>query len=208
MKKMMMTAVALVLMLTVIGMNPGKTEAATPKVTVTTNVLNVRDKASTYGKKVGQVRKGQVFNYRGKVGAWIKIGYGKHTRYLHGNYVRVTTPGAKPVPLAKAAAKPVGKSSYKVTMNTSAYTPYCVGCSGITASGKNVKVSQTHNGYKIVAAPPQYKFGTRMYIPGFGNAIVLDRGGAIKGNKLDLLVRTKSQAYAWGRKNVTVTVYR
>lgn len=208
MKKMMMMAVALVLMFTVIGMNPGKTEAATPKVTVTTKVLNVRDKASTYGKRVGQVRKGQVFNYRGKVGAWIKIGYGKHTRYVHGSYVRVTSPGVKPTPLAKAAAAPVGKSSYKVKMNTSAYTPYCVGCSGITASGKNVKSTQTHNGYKIVAAPPQYKFGTRMYIPGFGNAIVLDRGGAIKGNKLDLLVKTKSQAYAWGRKNVTVTVYR
>lgn len=209
MKKMMMTAVALVLMLTVIGVNPLKTEAATPKVTVTTNVLNVRDKASLSGKRVGQIRKGQVFNYRGKVGAWVKIGYGKHTRYVHGAYVRVTRYKSKAVTLNKAAAtKPVGKSSYKVRMNTSAYTPYCVGCSGITASGKNVKSSQTHNGYKIVAAPPQYKFGTRMYIPGFGNAIVLDRGGAIKGNKLDLLVRTKSQAYAWGRKNVTVTVYR
>lgn len=188
--------------------NKAEAAAKSSKVTVTTSVLNVREKATVSSKRVGQIYRGQVFNYRGKTGAWVKIGYKGKTYYVHGKHVNVRHYKSSPVKLGKTATKPVGKSSYKVRMNTTAYTPYCKGCSGITASGVNVKASQTYKGYKIVAAPRQFAFGTKMYIPGFGHAIVLDRGGAITGDKLDLLVRTKSQAYAWGRKNVTVTVYR
>lgn len=210
MKKTIQWVLAAILMVSILSWTESKAEAAgkSPKVTVTTSVLNVREKATVSSKRVGQVRRGQVFNYRGKVGAWIKIGYKGKTYYIHGNYARVSYYGSSVKRLGNVKAKPVGKSSYKMKMNTSAYTPYCVGCSGVTASGVNVKSSQTYKGYKIIAAPKQFAFGTKMYIPGFGHAIVLDRGGAITGNKLDLLVRTKSQAYAWGRKNVTVTVYR
>lgn len=210
MKKTIQWMLAVVLVVTVFSMTGTKTEAAgkVPKVTVTTSVLNVRENATISSKRVGQIKRGEVFNYRGKVGAWIKIGYKGSTYYIHGNYAHVSYYGSSVKPLGNVATKPVGKSSYKMKMNTSAYTPFCVGCSGVTASGVNVKSSQTYKGYKIIAAPKQFAFGTKMYIPGFGHAIVLDRGGAITGNKLDLLVGTKSQAYAWGRKSVTVTVYR
>lgn len=210
MKKTIQWMLAAILMVSILSWTESRAEASTksPKATVTTSTLNVREKATVSSKRVGKVHRGQVFNYRGKTGAWVKIGYKGKTHYVHGKYVRVAYPKSSPVKLGKTATKPVGKSSYKVKMNTTAYTPSCVGCSGITASGVNVKSSQTYKGYKIIAAPKQFAFGTKMYIPGFGHAIVLDRGGAITGNKLDLLVRTKSQAYAWGRKNVTVTVYR
>lgn len=210
MKKTIQWVLAAILMVSILSWTESKAEAAgkSPKVTVTTSVLNVREKATVSSKRVGQIRRGQVFNYRGKTGAWVKIGYKGKTYYVHGNYVNVTYYNSGVAKLGKTATKPVGKSSYKMKMNTTAYTPYCVGCSGVTASGVNVKSSQTYKGYKIIAAPKQFAFGTKMYIPGFGHAIVLDRGGAITGNKLDLLVGTKSEAYAWGRKNVTVTVYR
>lgn len=199
-KKLMLTAMAAGLVLSV---SPQETEAASSsKVTVKVSALNVRAKASVKSTKVGTVYKNQTLTYKGRVGAWKKVSYKGKTRYVYGSYVG-TKARAK-----KAAVKAPSKGSYKMTMNTSAYTPYCAGCSGITASGINVKKSQTYKGYKIIAAPRQFKIGTKMYIPGFGHAIVQDRGGAIVGNKLDLLVSNNAQAYKWGRKNVTVTIYR
>lgn len=198
-KKLIVTAMAAVLILSV---SPQETEAASSKVKVKVSALNVRAKATVNSTKVGTVYKNQTLTYKGRVGAWKKVSYKGKTRYVHGAYVSGTS-----TKTAKKASVS-SRGSYKMTMNTSAYTPYCVGCSGITASGINVKNSQTYKGYKIIAAPRQFAIGTKMYIPGFGHAIVQDRGGAIVGNKLDLLVRTKSQAYSWGRKNVTVTIYR
>jgi 3D (Asp-Asp-Asp) domain-containing protein len=37
---------------------------------------------------------------------------------------------------------------------------------------------------------------------------VLDRGSAIKGNRLDLLMPTHQAAQAWGRRTLLVTVWR
>jgi len=48
----------------------------------------------------------------------------------------------------------------------------------------------------IVAA--DWPFGTRLRIPGYGVATVEDRGGAIKGQRLDVLFQTHEEALAWG----------
>ena len=71
---------------------------------------------------------------------------------------------------------------------------------GITASG-----TQARRG--TVAADPSVPFGTIVRIPGYGYGRVEDRGGAIKGNKLDLWFPSHQKAREWGRKNVTVTIY-
>lgn len=176
-------------------------EAANKTVKVDTSVLNVRAKATVKSSDVGNVYRNQKLTVYKKVGAWYQVKHHGKKRFVHASYTR--TGNAKKA----TVSKPVS-GGYKMTMNTSAYTAFCTGCSGITASGYNVKNTTTYNGYKIVAAGPQFPIGTKMYIPGFGNAIVLDRGGAIKGNKLDLLVASNGQAYNWGRKNVTVTIYR
>ena len=181
--------------------------------------------------------KGQSVNVENKVGAWIKTTIDGKTRYVHSAYTTlagsaakapaVKAPAAKPAaPVAKAApkaaAKPAvatkqttaAKSGTKVTMNVSAYTtdPSNNGSRlyngrALTASGYDVTNTITYNGMRIVAASAQYPIGTRMHISGIGEAIVLDRGGAIQGNKLDLLVGSQQEALNWGRQNVTVTVY-
>ena len=94
-------------------------------------------------------------------------------------------------------------------MNVSGYCA-CKSCCGknaigITASGKNVSA----NNGKFVAAPRNYKFGTKMIIPGYAGNVqvpVYDRGGAIKGNKLDLYFKTHKEALIWGRRYVDVIV--
>lgn len=70
----------------------------------------------------------------------------------------------------------------------------CVKCcgktDGITASGVKAQVGRT------VAAPRGFAFGTRLYIDGIGERIVEDRGGAIKGNKIDVLCNNHPECFA------------
>ncbi len=87
--------------------------------------------------------------------------------------------------------------------NISAYTASADECGksdGITASGKLVKENHT------IACPKEYKFGTKIKIEGFGTYVCEDRGGAIKGNKFDIYMKTKTQAFAFGRRYLKVTI--
>lgn len=98
-----------------------------------------------------------------------------------------------------------------MTMVTTAYSPDYRSCGasadGITASGKSVWT----NGMKMVAADTRLlPFGTLISIPGYYNdqpVPVLDRGGAIKGHRLDLLYPTHEIALQWGRQKQQVTIW-
>ncbi|MEI3604557.1 ubiquitin-like domain-containing protein [Pseudogracilibacillus sp. SE30717A] len=92
-----------------------------------------------------------------------------------------------------------------LTMEATAYGPDCSGCSGITATGINIKQSPTP---KVISVDPNViPLGSRVWVEGYGEAIAADTGGAIKGNRIDVLV--KSEAYAasnWGRRTVQVKI--
>ena len=72
---------------------------------------------------------------------------------------------------------------------------------GITASGHIINV-----GDRFVASPPEFAFGTIMNIPNYGTVKVLDRGGAIKGNRLDVFFATHQEALQWGVQNLDVEI--
>ena len=88
----------------------------------------------------------------------------------------------------------------------SAYSPYCYGCSGFTASGYDVKNNtyyqdNTYGTIRIVAADSKYPFGTIVRINDGIIAIVLDRGGGIGINKkfqYDILTSSDTEAYQIG----------
>jgi 3D (Asp-Asp-Asp) domain-containing protein len=87
-----------------------------------------------------------------------------------------------------------------LSMVATAYTANCYGCSGMTASGQ-------HAGRGIVAVDPRViPLGSRLYIPGYGQAIAGDTGGAIHGNRVDLGFNSSSDAMQFGRRSVTVYV--
>lgn len=91
----------------------------------------------------------------------------------------------------------------KFTINASAYTAAADECGksdGITASGVKVKEKRT------IACPPQFPFGTKLKIDGYGTYTCEDRGGAIKGNHIDIYMTTKAQAFAFGRRNLLAEV--
>jgi len=78
---------------------------------------------------------------------------------------------------------------------------------GLTASGKRVNYN---DGRFVAADTGVLPFGTKLSIPGYhqGDVVeVIDRGGAIKGQKLDLYFPTHEAALDWGRQWVAVTVY-
>ena len=97
-----------------------------------------------------------------------------------------------------------------IEMRVTAYCP-CPRCcgeysDGITACGYEIQPGDT-----FVAADRRYPFDTEMLIPGYSNSQpvkVLDRGGAIKGNRLDVFFATHEEALQWGVQYLEVNVRR
>ncbi|RLJ81288.1 G5 and 3D domain-containing protein [Planococcus citreus] len=110
---------------------------------------------------------------------------------------------AAPQPAKKeAASEPTGGKEFYVS--ATAYTASCTGCSGITATGINLKANP---GLKVIAVDPSViPLGSKVWVEGYGNAIAGDTGGAIKGNKIDLFMPNRSDAIAFGRKQVKVKI--
>ena len=107
----------------------------------------------------------------------------------------------------EVATQPVAAdNTITLTMTATAYTAYCEGCSGITKNGTDLRANPD---LKVIAVDPSIiPLGTRVWVEGYGEAIAADTGGAIKGNKIDVFMPSKKQAYAWGRKKVTIKVYK
>ncbi|KON86485.1 hypothetical protein AF332_06360 [Sporosarcina globispora] len=75
---------------------------------------------------------------------------------------------------------------------------------GVTYSGVKVK----RDLYSTVAADLNvFPIGTILFIPDYGYGVVADKGGAIKGNKLDLYYETVDDVYNnWGKKTLDVYI--
>ncbi|RHW38397.1 LysM peptidoglycan-binding domain-containing protein [Lysinibacillus yapensis] len=95
-------------------------------------------------------------------------------------------------------------SGREIVMNSTAYTAYCSGCSGKTATGIDLRSNPNQ---KVIAVDPNViPLGSKVWVEGYGEAIAGDTGGAIKGNKIDVFIPTQQQALQWGRKQVKVRI--
>jgi 3D (Asp-Asp-Asp) domain-containing protein len=62
-------------------------------------------------------------------------------------------------------------------------------------------------GFGVVAVDPAViPLGTRMTIPGYGEGVAADTGGAVSGYTIDLWFPTLADALAWGRRTVTISL--
>ena len=77
---------------------------------------------------------------------------------------------------------------------------------GITYSGVRVK----RDLYSTIAADLKvFPIGTILFIPGYGYGVVADKGGAIKGNSIDLYYDTVQDVYKqWGKRNLKIYVVK
>lgn len=87
---------------------------------------------------------------------------------------------------------------YKITAYCSC-AKCCGKSTGRTAMGTKATAGRT------VAASSQFAFGTKLNINGH-TYTVEDRGGAIKGNKIDIYVNSHAEALAWGVRYLPVSV--
>jgi 3D (Asp-Asp-Asp) domain-containing protein/septal ring factor EnvC (AmiA/AmiB activator) len=63
-------------------------------------------------------------------------------------------------------------------------------------------------GYGVVAVDPSViPLGTHLTIPGYGDGVAADTGGAVAGARIDLWFPTLAEALAWGSRTVTVTLH-
>jgi 3D (Asp-Asp-Asp) domain-containing protein len=81
----------------------------------------------------------------------------------------------------------------------------------LTATGYSLQGTTSTGlpaGWGVAAVDPSViPLGTRMTIPGYGEAVAADTGSAIQGLTVDLWFPTIAQALAWGRRAVTVTLH-
>ncbi|TJZ40570.1 LysM peptidoglycan-binding domain-containing protein [Priestia megaterium] len=108
-----------------------------------------------------------------------------------------STPAPAPVQESKSVSK-------EITVEATAYTAYCAGCSGITATGIDLRSNPNR---KVIAVDPRViPLGSHVYVEGYGEAIAGDTGGAIKGTRVDLFMASQSSALNWGRKTVKLQI--
>lgn len=87
-----------------------------------------------------------------------------------------------------------------IYMEASAYLAGDGDGAGITATGLPAVRG-------VVAVDPDViPLGTRLFIPGYGEAIAADTGGAIVGNRIDLLMDSYGEAMDFGRQDVPVYI--
>ena len=108
--------------------------------------------------------------------------------------VEAPSPGSRPEPQPEDSGPDAGGEQMVVDV-----VAYCGGVG--TASGLPL-------GWGTVAVDTRiFPFGTRMYIPGYGDGVAADTGSAIIGRIIDIWFPTCAQARAWGRQTLTITVY-
>lgn len=115
------------------------------------------------------------------------------------------TPAAAPISIATSAplessttsfAPPASPGGRTITVSATGYS-----LPGRTATGLPV-------GWGVVAVDPSViPLGTHMTVPGYGEAVAADTGGAIIGSTIDLWFPTVAQANVWGRRTVTITLH-
>lgn len=173
------------------------TETETEKVAVACDVRRVYnpDMARGISRTVSRGRDGE------ELITW-KVTYHDRQEVSRGlvNREIVSQPVDKVVEVGTAQTVSRGGQSIRfreaidVTATAYTYTGYN------TASG-------TAPEYGTVAVDPSViPMGTRMYVDGYGYATALDRGGAIKGNRIDVFLESAAEAYSWGVRRVRVYI--
>ena len=96
-----------------------------------------------------------------------------------------------------ALGQPRAPQAYRLKVDAVAYY-----LPGSTALGVPVRMG-------VVAVDPKLiPLGTKLHVPGYGPGLAADVGYAIKGRIIDLWFPTTAKAQQWGRRTVTITVYR
>jgi len=93
-------------------------------------------------------------------------------------------------------------------MRVTAYCP-CPKCCGRFSDGITACGHKIADGDRFAASDKKFSIHTELIIPGYNNnrpVEVLDRGGAITGERLDVFFNTHDEALEWGVQYLDVKV--
>ncbi len=203
---------------------------------VTANVLNVRAEANTNSEILGTLKKDDMIETTNQVqNEWLQFEYNGKTAYVHVPFLTGTAPviekqetpapakAAAPAPApapVKTATKPAVKAAEtsepsggrELTVEATAYTAHpsenggTYGGRVLTAMGHDLTANPN---MKMIAVDPKViPLGSKVWVEGYGEAIAGDTGGAIKGNRIDVLLGSDSASQKWGRKTVKVKILK
>lgn len=115
---------------------------------------------------------------------------------------RVIQVGTKSLPPANTLVTRGGTEvTRRLTVEATAYSQYDPGVTNRTATGATLRKG-------IIAVDPRViPLGTRIYVPGYGEGVAADVGGAIKGYRIDLAFESRAEALRYGRRTVTIKIY-
>ncbi|WP_251549964.1 3D domain-containing protein [Neobacillus muris] len=124
--------------------------------------------------------------------------------------------------LSHSSAVSSSSSSLEDAFDWSKYPKQTVTATGYTAGVESTGKQQGHPEYGITYSGVKVKrdlfstiaadlsvfpIGTILFIPDYGYGVVADKGGAIKGNRLDLYYETVEDVYQkWGKRTVDVYI--
>ncbi len=127
---------------------------------------------------------------------WYNVTYDGKMGWVSGAYLST----------ASAPVVSRGEPAQRVERRVMQITAYALGDKGmndkgITASGEKALEGRT------IAANSSIPFGTQIYIPKLGKTLtVTDRGGAIKGDRLDMYMESRKDALKFGAPELEVQI--
>lgn len=172
--------------------------------------VNVRESYITESNKVKGLTYGSKVTVTEKLDNWGKIG--ENQWVLLDNFSTTKPVIEEPKKETKTNNNNGDNKSNNVSTNESTgwvkftatgycnCTKCCGKTTGTTASGTKATAGRT------VAMSSKYSFGTKVEIKGMGTYVVEDRGGAIKGNKIDVYFGSHQEALNFGRRTVYLRV--
>lgn len=161
------------------------------------SAVNVRSGPSTSYKVITSMSKGQIATKTGVSGNWAKISVNGKTGYVSSKYLTTSKPSTSQT----TTTQPSTSSSNKQLVGNFKLTFYAG--DSTTASGRTPRVNHT-----IAADTSVLPMYTKVYIEGWGTYTVEDRGGAIKGKRIDIFVANNSIAKKNGVKYANVYIVK
>lgn len=161
---------------------------------VTASKLNVRKGPSTKYSTIGSLYKNKNVIILDESNGWYKVNLNGKEGWASKKYIKVS-----------------GNSSSSNTSQNNSNNNQVVRKMNVVATAYT-GYSTTSTGQKpvwgtIAVDPKVIPYGTKVYIPKFGRTFIANNtGGAIKGNKIDIFMNTKSECYNWGRRTIEIQI--
>ncbi|MDO4173371.1 MAG: SH3 domain-containing protein [Eubacteriales bacterium] len=181
--------------------NPSSGTSSTPSTTSTSSTtvystlsLNVRSGPGTKYGVVTTMSKGQSATKVGVSGNWYQVKVNGKTGYVSSKYVTTSKPSSSSTTATTTPSSSTGNKTYMGNYKLTFYAG-----DGKTASGRSPRVNHT-----IAADTSVLPMYSTVYIEGWGTYTVEDRGGAIKGNRIDIFVESNAVANKYGVKYANV----